>query len=484
MQPELTIDNQGELVTLNSPWRALNARLSLNPGELILITGPGSSGVSMAALNFAIHAAFEQNAHTEVFSLEMASRQTMERALANRTRIDSARFYMLDELTDDEHERLQAIKQASADVPLWALSGPFTVNAIREVLSAHAELGHPLQLGVVDGLHLVKAEPRWSAQNTAKAARALKELAEEFGVAFLATVHEEIEGTGRKTRWGVEAAVVDAADTLLALGSDLEAFASLRVLKGAAAGASVDLMWEPQYSTFTARTSSRSQPAVEADGSSEATLQEQIAARLAELAGRVEAPPVETPWPMLDDVLRMSDRVKIGVVAQRGSHEATVGRRIAAHAAQEGPVLLFTGFPPSMVPENLVIDPEPSPTPEHVGKAVAKMASVGRAPRLVVIERYERMKLAERPEEYSRADELEWCGHSLGQYDGQWVECPILLTTVSDREPSFDQNVLQWAGVDSPAGIMTEFCHRLVTLRRDDDEIVRARVELDDVISP
>jgi hypothetical protein len=468
-------------VTLTSPWPALDTHLTLEPGDLIVITGPGSSGVSMAALNFAIHAAFEQDAHSEVFSMEITSKGTMERVLANRARIDSTHFHYTDRLTDDEYERIDAVRQNCDDIPLWALTGPFTVDSIRQVFREHVDRGDPLRLAVADGLNLVDAEPRWSSANTAKAARALKAIAREFGVVFLATVHGEVEGSGRKTKWGVDADVVDAADKLLILEPHGDSCAELRVAKGSSgsAWAPVDLLWEPRYSTFSERKSDSTAP-VDDTSPSALSLHERVEARMAEIAARANDRPVSTPWPDLDDLLNLRYRSKVGVVAQRGTHEATIGRRIAAHAAQEGPVLLFTGFPPDDVPDTLVIDPEPTPTPQQVNAAALNMFKEGRAPRLVVVERYERMRLSERGEEDTRADELEQCGQYLGWHTEEWDGCPVLLTTVVDQEPELHRPLPAWSGVNSPASIMSDFCRTLAVLRRADAATVMARMELED----
>jgi len=184
------------------------------------------------------------------------------------------------------------------------------------------------------------------------------------------------------------------------------------------------------------------------------------------------------PWPAMEQIIRLGYRRKIGLVAQRGRPEATAGRRIAQHIAEVvGHVLLCTAYPPSQQ-ERLHILEETKLTPDMVNDAVRRLIKLGAAPALIVVERYERMRLAEADEEMSRGDELMWCGRNVnGQYDE--LDIPIVFTTVVDREPVMDQWVRTWAGVDSPANVMTEFCRSVLLLHRIGDEQVRVRVELD-----
>lgn len=191
-----------------------------------------------------------------------------------------------------------------------------------------------------------------------------------------------------------------------------------------------------------------------------------------------------TPWPDLDPIADIAYNSRIAFVAQRGQHEATVGRRLAAHVALTAPVLLFTGFPPSSIPDALVIEDEPFPTPDHVQAAVDRMTRKGDAPALVVIERFERMTLSGgRPEGLTRVEELEEVGDQIRRASAD-RNCPLVWTTVTDEFPDFRRHIVHWAGVDSPAAILTDYSSRVIALRRRDDEVVEAVVEADDWANP
>jgi hypothetical protein len=184
------------------------------------------------------------------------------------------------------------------------------------------------------------------------------------------------------------------------------------------------------------------------------------------------------PWPSMEQIIRLGYRRKVGLVAQRGRPEAVAGRRIAVHIAEQvGHVLLCTAYPPS-THERLHILEERQLTPDMVNAEVRRLIKAGTAPVLIVIERYERMRFAEPAEDTSRGDELMWCGRNVdGQYED--LNIPAVFTTVVDQEPVMDKWIRAWAGADSPANVMTDFCRTVLLVHRIGDDQVRVRVELD-----
>lgn len=184
------------------------------------------------------------------------------------------------------------------------------------------------------------------------------------------------------------------------------------------------------------------------------------------------------PWPAAEQTIRLGYRRKVGLVAQRGTHEATVGRQIATHIADHaGHVLLCTAYPPEKRDRLHILD-ELKLTPDMVNDKVRRLIRAGTAPALIVIERYERMRLDGKDNDTSRGDELMWCGRRVdGRYDD--LSIPIVFTTVVDRKPVMDRRVRDWAGIDAPANVMTDFCRSVLLLRRIDGQQVRVRVELD-----
>ncbi|QRX96380.1 hypothetical protein [Streptomyces noursei] len=194
-----------------------------------------------------------------------------------------------------------------------------------------------------------------------------------------------------------------------------------------------------------------------------------------------------TPWPDLTQLAELNFRHKVGIIAQRGTREAKVGRDVAVHAAHTGlPVVLFTGYPPSTQPETLVVKEIPAPTDSHVN-AAAKIHIGGRTPRLIVIERYERLTrephepysdpmrdlIDEVSEEESWGDRLMWTVRNIR------VNIPVLLTTVVDEVPDLARPLGRWLPIDHPANVMTDVCKPTIVLARSGAESVEARLEVD-----
>ncbi|MEU5299501.1 hypothetical protein ACH4YO_00540 [Streptomyces noursei] len=196
---------------------------------------------------------------------------------------------------------------------------------------------------------------------------------------------------------------------------------------------------------------------------------------------------VPTPWPDLTQLAELNFRHKAGIIAQRGTREAKVGRDVAVHAANAGlPVVLFTGYPPSTQPRTLVVKETPDPTDSHVN-AAAKIHIEGRTPRLIVIERYERLTrephqpygepmhdpVDDVSEEESWGDRLMWTVRNIR------VDIPVLLTTVVDEVPDLAWPLGRWLHIDHPANVMTDVCKPTIVLARSSPESVEARLEVD-----
>ncbi|UNO38360.1 hypothetical protein [Streptomyces sp. MST-110588] len=202
---------------------------------------------------------------------------------------------------------------------------------------------------------------------------------------------------------------------------------------------------------------------------------------------REAAETVPTPWPGLTPLADLSFRHKAGIVAQRGSREAKVGRDIAVHAARAGtPVVLFTGYPPATRPASLFIDMTPTPTAAHINLSAQRLIA-GRKPRLIVIERFERLSQdtpepqwddapgdpVEDPASESWGDRLMWTVRDIR------VEIPTLFTTVVDPVPDLTRPLFKWLDVDHPAMVMTDVCKPTLVVARTGPEAVEGRLEVD-----
>ncbi|MEU5490334.1 hypothetical protein AB0G98_21665 [Streptomyces sp. NPDC020196] len=199
--------------------------------------------------------------------------------------------------------------------------------------------------------------------------------------------------------------------------------------------------------------------------------------------------PIPTPWPDLTKLADLTYWHKVGIVAQRGTREAKVGRDIAVHAARAGvPTLLYTGYPPTTESEWLVVDETPNPTADHVNAQAKKLIN-GQATRFVVIERYER--LAAPPSQPARnGDDLRdepiddpepfmsWGDKLVDMVRQIHIKMPMLLTTVMDVEPDPSRRMCKYLHRDHPAEVMTDACVPTIVVHRTGPETVRASLDV------
>ncbi|WP_326615302.1 hypothetical protein OG949_41120 (plasmid) [Streptomyces scopuliridis] len=205
--------------------------------------------------------------------------------------------------------------------------------------------------------------------------------------------------------------------------------------------------------------------------------------------GRERSEPIPTPWPELTELAELTHRHKVGIIAQRGSREAKVGRDIAVHAARAGvPTVLYTGYPPATIPDALAVDETPNPTAAEVNQRAKRLIG-GQKPGFIVIERYERLHPAPRPstdrddpvddpcdepdDPLSWADQLMWSVRDIR------TGIPMLFTTVVTSDPDLSLRLPQWLHVDHPAMVMTDVCKPTLVVLRKDPRTVEARLEVD-----
>ncbi|WP_406415720.1 hypothetical protein [Streptomyces sp. NBC_00842] len=199
--------------------------------------------------------------------------------------------------------------------------------------------------------------------------------------------------------------------------------------------------------------------------------------------------PIPTPWPELTELAELNYRHKVGIIAQRGSREAKVGRDTAVHAARAGiPTVLYTGYPPDTQSEWLAVDETPNPTAALVNAKAEDLVN-GQKPRLIIIERYERLSPEPQPAANldDPADEpiddpeplASWADQLIWSVRDIRIDIPLLLTTVVTPEPDMSRRMSEWLHIDHPAMVMTDVCKPTLLVRRTGPEAVEARIEVD-----
>ncbi|MCX4523938.1 hypothetical protein ACIRQO_36460 [Streptomyces anulatus] len=198
--------------------------------------------------------------------------------------------------------------------------------------------------------------------------------------------------------------------------------------------------------------------------------------------------PIPTPWPALTEIADLLYWHKVGIVAQRGTREAKVGRDVAVHAAQAGvPTLLYTGYPPDSQHEWLAVDETPRPTVDQVNMR-AKQPINGKQPRFVVIERYERLALPPARPASVEADDcwddadpetaLSWGDRLVDTVRHIRVKMPMLLTAVMDVEPDLSRRMCTYLHRDHPAEVMTDICVPTIVVHRTGPRTVKASMDV------
>lgn len=164
-----------------------NMTAGFQPGDLVVVAGRPSMGKTALALNFAQHAAIEQDVSTAIFSLEMSKESLVQRLLCAEGRVDSGRLRR-GRLQDDEYARLATAAGHLNTAPIWIDDSPaitaLEVRAKARRLAAETNLG----LLVVDYLQLM-AGPRNvenRQQEISAISRSLKAVAKELNIPVIA----------------------------------------------------------------------------------------------------------------------------------------------------------------------------------------------------------------------------------------------------------------------------------------------------------
>ncbi len=155
--------------------------------DLVVLAARPSMGKTALALNFAQHAAIEEEVPVAIFSLEMSRAALVQRMLCSEGRVDSGHL-RTGHLSDDEYQRLAHAAGLLNTAQIWIDDSP-AISALElraKVRRLRAEV--PLGLVVVDYLQLM-AGPRNAEnrqQEISAISRSLKAVAKEVGVPILA----------------------------------------------------------------------------------------------------------------------------------------------------------------------------------------------------------------------------------------------------------------------------------------------------------
>jgi replicative DNA helicase len=157
------------------------------PSSLVVVAGRPSMGKTALALNFAQHAAIEEEIPVAVFSLEMSKEALVQRLLCAEGRVDSGRLRR-GSLRDDEYARLATAAGHLNTAPIWIDDTPaitaLELRAKARRLKAETDLG----MIIVDYLQLMSGARNVEnrQQEISQISRSIKAVAKELNVPVVA----------------------------------------------------------------------------------------------------------------------------------------------------------------------------------------------------------------------------------------------------------------------------------------------------------
>ncbi|RPK69902.1 Replicative DNA helicase [Streptomyces sp. ADI97-07] len=180
------------------PYRDFQAKLPLEPGDLVVIAARPAIGKSVVLLDIARHVAIEHGIQVLVSSMEMSHSQLMERIIAAEARVPLNRVKDR-EYQGDDRQRIHDAALRIGGSPLVVDDGPAaTIVRLRSRLRWLQAQNRLPGLLVVDYLQIMKASGKGGQNRTGEVdeiARGLKELAGEFRIRVItaAQLNREVE---------------------------------------------------------------------------------------------------------------------------------------------------------------------------------------------------------------------------------------------------------------------------------------------------
>lgn len=179
-------DSDGSITGLPTGFSDLDEKTcGLNGGDLIIVAGRPSMGKTSFALNIAENVALQENKTVLVFSMEMAKKQLVERALSSVGRIP-LQAIRSGKMSDDHFARLSLALGKLFESKLIIDDKPALRIAQMRSRSRRVAKKHGLALIVVDYIQLAAGDGQSREQEVSGISRGLKALAKEFDVPVIA----------------------------------------------------------------------------------------------------------------------------------------------------------------------------------------------------------------------------------------------------------------------------------------------------------
>ncbi|MGH7545576.1 MAG: replicative DNA helicase [Gemmatimonadota bacterium] len=155
--------------------------------DLVVVAGRPSMGKTAITLNFAQHAAIDNQIPVALFSLEMSKEQIVQRLLCSEARVDSNRL-RTGRLQADDYTRLSTAAGHLSQAPMWIDDTPALTALELRAKARRLKAEVDVKLIVVDYLQLMQGprEAENRVQEISAISRALKAVAKELDIPVLA----------------------------------------------------------------------------------------------------------------------------------------------------------------------------------------------------------------------------------------------------------------------------------------------------------
>jgi len=180
------------------PYAELQAKLPMEPGDLVVIAARPAIGKSVVLLDIARHVAITHGSQVLLSSMEMSHSQLMERIIAAEARVPLNRVKDR-AYENDDRQRIHDAALRIGGSPLVVDDGPAaTIVRLRSRLRWLQAQDRLPRVLVVDYLQIMKASGKGGQNRTGEVdeiSRGLKELAGEFRIIVItaAQLNREVE---------------------------------------------------------------------------------------------------------------------------------------------------------------------------------------------------------------------------------------------------------------------------------------------------
>jgi len=203
---ELEKRQNGTISGITPQWESVKKIIpKLEGGKLMILAARPAMGKSALALQWALHAAQNQQA-SAVFSLEMGMNELLMRTLSNLSNIPMHHLQQENGINDEQWARVIDAMRKMRTMPLAIDdSGSITVEQIRaRAIHFHSQCQQGLKLIVVDYLQLMSTHGKKHAnrnEEIAHISRELKQLARELNcpIIALSQLNRAVESRTDKT---------------------------------------------------------------------------------------------------------------------------------------------------------------------------------------------------------------------------------------------------------------------------------------------